>query len=81
MTGELPLRIVDAPGGPVIRCLCGAESAVVRPSSEQSAAIIRANRGSRIMNRGLSPDVSPAAVIRMIAHAKTCRRGQNAGAE
>ncbi|HEV2375173.1 MAG TPA: hypothetical protein VGS19_23815 [Streptosporangiaceae bacterium] len=77
----LPLRVIDQPGGLVIRCLCGAESAVVRPSSELSVAVVRASHGVGTLNRGVSPDVSPAAVVRMAAHAKTCVPGRNRALE
>lgn len=70
---ELPLRIIDQPGGPVIRCLCGAEAAIVYPAASGTAAIITANRGTGVRNRGLSPDLTPAAVLRMVAHVKACR--------
>ena len=65
--GELPLRIDDAPNGAVIRCLCGAEAAVMRPS------ITDQWRGTC--------DPSAAGLLRMILHAKTCLRGQNLALE
>jgi hypothetical protein len=66
MTGrrELPLRIFDDPAGPVIRCLCGAEAALMDPPRAQPAV------------RHSVPDASPAALLRMVLHAKQCQRGQ-----
>ena len=73
MIGELPLRIIDQPGGPVIRCLCGVESARVTAASDGAAPIVRAARRLSAPARGLAPDVSPGALLRMVAHAKACR--------
>lgn len=74
MTGELPLRVVDTPGGPYIRCLCGAEATVMRPElNYQRGGLVRTNRAQ--VKAG--SDLSPAALIRMVAHAKACVRGQN----
>lgn len=66
MTGreEMPLRIDDSPAGPVIRCLCGAEAAVMDPP--------RAQRPTRHS----VPDASPAALLRMVLHAKNCERAR-----
>jgi hypothetical protein len=71
MTGcdELPLRIDDTPGGPVIRCLCGVEAAVMDPPRAQPAI------------RHVVPDASPAALLLMVMHAKKCTRGQNLATE
>lgn len=77
MSGELPLRVIDTHQGFVIRCLCDAESAVVQPVTERAMGIVRANRGTGPTNRGIAADCSPAAVIRMAMHAKTCQRGHN----
>lgn len=65
MTGlqELPLRIDDAPHGAVIRCLCGAEAAVMAP-------------GIADRRRGTA-DPSAAGLLRMVVHAKRCLIGQN----
>jgi hypothetical protein len=65
--GELPLRIVDQPGGAVIRCLCGAEAATLR----RAVTPTRAMRSAVQLNQ-LSPDVTPAAVLMMILHARKC---------
>ncbi len=78
---DLPLRIAETPGGYVIRCLCGAESATVKASAEPAGAIVRAARGSAVANRGISPDVSPAAVLRMALHAKRCLPARNRALE
>lgn len=64
---ELPLRIDDAPGGFVIRCLCGAEAAVMAPG------ILDQWRGTA--------DPSAAGVLRMQLHARKCLIGQNLLAE
>jgi hypothetical protein len=62
----LPVLVVDEPGiGVLIRSLCGAESAVIRPALAAARAPARA-----------STDPSPAAVILMVAHAKACGRCQ-----
>lgn len=60
---ELPLLIFDAPGGCVIRCLCGAEAGVMRP-------------GMADMWLGRS-DPTAAGLPRMVLHAKACLAGQN----
>jgi hypothetical protein len=60
---ELPLRIDDAPHGAVIRCLCGAEAAVMRPG------IVDQWRGTA--------DPSAAGLLRMVLHAKRCLIGRN----
>lgn len=62
-TAELPLRIDDAPGGCVIRCLCGAEAAVMRPG------IVASWQGQS--------DPSAAGLLRMVLHAKKCLVGVN----
>jgi len=73
MRGELPLRVFDTPGGLVIRCLCGAEASVVRRAVTQLTGL----RASVEYHPRASPDVSPAAVLRMVAHAKACSRIAN----
>ena len=75
---ELPLRIIDQPGGPVIRCLCGVESAVVRAGPPAGAApVIRAAHGARVMARAVGPGTTPADVLRMVLHARRCVAGRN----
>ena len=61
---ELPLRIDDSPNGPVIRALCGAESAAI------GSPRVRATAGHT------APDASPAALLRMVMHARSCRACQ-----
>jgi len=68
----LPLRIIDQPGGPVIRCLCGAEAAVARPALANRGMVGLRSSGPRIER--LRPDLSPHAVLSMVIHAKRCRR-------
>ena len=60
---ELPLRVDDAQRGAVIRCLCGAEAAVMRP-------------GPVDLWRGTA-DPSAAGLLRMVLHAKRCLIGRN----
>jgi len=74
--GELPLRIVDQPKGAVIRGLCGVEAASLRRAVTVLPGLRRA-----VPLPGLSPDVTPAAVLMMIAHAKRCERCQQIQAE
>lgn len=62
-TAELPLRIYDEPGGALIKCLCGAEAVVMRPS------IVAQWKGQA--------DPSAAGLLRMVLHAKTCLIGVN----
>lgn len=78
---EFPLRVVDTPGGAVIRALCGAEAALVKPVADQAVPVMRAARASGPRVRGISPDSSPAAVLRMTLHTKTCLQCQNAARE
>lgn len=68
----LPLRIIDQPGGPVIRCLCGAEGAVLRAGLANRS--MTGLRGSGPALSRASPDLTPAAVLRMILHARNCAR-------
>lgn len=71
MTGdaELPLRVVDTPAGPVIRGLCGLEAAILDPRRRQDPT------------RVMAPDVSPAALMRMVLHARRCQACLNRAAE
>ena len=71
---ELPLRVIDQPGGAVIRCLCGRELATLR----------RGNAGHKLRRPSgrneyearsislLSPDISAHGLAVMVAHALTC---------
>jgi predicted alpha/beta-fold hydrolase len=73
---ELPLRIVDQPGGAVIRCLCGHELATLR----------RGVTGLTGMRRDaylphLAPDITAAGLVVMVAHAKACAEGRRRAAE
>jgi hypothetical protein len=71
---ELPLRVVDQPGGAVIRCLCGQELARVRRAlvTEQVSVRIRENHA----RPNLSPDITAAGLAVMVAHAIGCGRGK-----
>ena len=67
---ELPLRIVDQPGGAVLRCLCGLEaSRLVRSTVNNSMTGLRSSGAARPR---LSPDLSPAALLAMVVHAQAC---------
>lgn len=74
--GVLPLRVVDQPGGAVIRCLCGAEAATLRKAVTQMAGL----RAAAPLP-GLSPDITPAAVLNMIIHARSCAAARWLAAE
>jgi hypothetical protein len=68
---ELPLRIIDQPGGPVVRCLCGRELAQIRRSTGNNSMVgLRSSGPARPL---LGSDVSPAALLVMIAHARQCK--------
>jgi len=74
---ELPLRIVDQPGGTIIRCLCGRELASMRRGSASEALKRPEGRNSyeaRSIAR-LSPDITAHGLAIMIAHALTCKHG------
>jgi hypothetical protein len=64
---ELPLRVDDAPDGAVIRCLCGAEAAVMAP-------------GITDQWRGTS-DPSAVGLLRMVLPARRCLPGRNLALE
>ena len=70
-----PLLIVDRPGGPVIQCLCGAESAVIRNGLANRDMV--GLRSSGPAQAHASADLTGAGVMRMVLHAKSCVRGQN----
>ncbi len=71
---ELPLRIIDQPGGAVIRCLCGAELAALKRGLAGGVAFAR-TAGANPAQGKLSPDVSPAGLLIMVSHAQRCQRG------
>lgn len=64
---ELPLRVNDLPGGALVRCLCGAEAAVMSP-------------GITDLWLGRA-DPSAAGLLRMVLHAQRCLIGKNLAAE
>jgi hypothetical protein len=64
---ELPLRIVDQPGGAVIRCLCGRELAAVRRGLTEVPGM-RAG----VALPQLSPDLTVHGLLIMVVHAKAC---------
>ena len=61
---ELPIRVLDGPDGMVIAGLCGVESGVIAPAARHPG-------DSRV-----ATDWSPAALIRMAMHVKSCRECQ-----
>jgi len=74
MKGELPLRVVDQPGGAVIRCLCGRELAAMRRGLATGRLAARSGSG---INRGqvhLSPDLTIHGLLVMVAHAMSCEK-------
>ena len=72
---ELPLRIIDQPGGAVIRCLCGAELATLRRGVTRMAGLRQA-----VALPHLSPDITAAGLVVMVAHAKACDSGHERAA-
>lgn len=72
---ELPLRILDQPGGAVIRCLCGAELSTLRRGTTVLAGLRQA-----VALPHLSPDITAAGLVVMVAHAKACARGRERAA-
>jgi hypothetical protein len=78
MKQELPLRIVNQPGGAVVRCLCGRELATLRRGNA-SARLRRPAGRNTYEARGialLSPDITAHGLAVMVAHALTCEAGQ-----
>jgi len=74
---ELPLRIIDQPGGATIRCLCGRELASIRKGLVAEHILIRENRA----RAHLSPDITARGLAIMVAHAISCDRGRQLLAE
>jgi hypothetical protein len=72
--GELPLRIVNQPGGAVVRCLCGRELASIRRGSTANLIRQPAGRSQREARAisVLSPDLTVYGLAIMTAHALTC---------
>lgn len=68
----LPLRIIETDRGLVIRCLCGAESAVIRQGLANPGMLGLRGSGHRIGQ--LASDVTPAGVLNMALHARNCHR-------
>jgi hypothetical protein len=72
LPGELPLRVIDQPGGAILRCLCGLETArLVKSTVNDSMTGLRSSGPARPR---LSPDLSPAAILAMVVHAESCDR-------
>lgn len=67
---RLPLAVYEQPGGFVLRCDCGAETALVRQSTVNHTMTRLGGSGPR--RPRLSPDVGPAAVLAAIMHARAC---------
>lgn len=74
---ELPLRVVDTPGGLRLVCLCGAEATVIRPGLANELIRLKASHSRPKASAGLTP----VGLLRLVLHAKTCVRGQNAAME
>jgi hypothetical protein len=72
--GELPLRVVDQPGGAVLRCLCGLEAGRLIKSTGNYTMV--GLRGSGLARARIGPDLSPAAVLAMVLHAQLCPTGR-----
>ena len=68
--GELPLRIIRCEQGIVIRCLCGAESAVIRTEIANTTMTGLRTSGPRIPKA--RADLTPAGVMRMVLHTVNC---------
>ena len=79
MTGELPLRVIEKPEGILLVCLCGAESAMIRSGAGNHTMV--GLRGSGVARPRLTGDLTPAGIIQMVLHARTCLRGQNLASE
>jgi hypothetical protein len=72
---ELPLRIVQQPGGATIRCLCGLELARMRKGVSGGVKFARAAGGNRAL-MSLAADVTTPGLAAMVAHAMACQRGK-----
>jgi hypothetical protein len=73
---ELPVRIIDQPGGAILRCLCGLEAArLVKSTANYSMIGLRSSGPAR---HAVGADLSPAAVLAMVLHARGCERGRAA---
>jgi hypothetical protein len=66
------LRIVDQPGGAVIRCLCGRELATFRRGSAARLQPLRGSYEARSL-AVLAPDISAHGLAVMVAHALNCK--------
>jgi hypothetical protein len=73
-SGELPVRIIEEPGGGmIIVCLCGAEAAVMRRGLDDGELLRLRQSGYRTQIRS---DLTPAGLITMIIHARKCQRAR-----
>lgn len=79
MTGELPLRVIEKPEGIVLVCLCGVEAGTIRDGTGNHTMV--GLRGSGVARPHLGIDLTPAGLMRIVLHARTCLRGQNLAAE
>lgn len=57
---ELPVRVVDTPAGVVLRTLCGGEASSWAPEAPGTVQAVT--------------DLSPAGLMRVILHARRCKR-------
>jgi hypothetical protein len=76
---ELPLRVVEDDGMIILTSLCGAESGVIRMGLANSTMVGLRSSGAAMPR--VSPDLTPAAILRMVLHARGCLRCQNLAAE
>lgn len=79
VNGELPLRVIEKPEGIVLVCLCGAESAMIRSGAGNHTMV--GLRSSGVARPHLAADLTPAGLMRIVLHARTCLRGENLAAE
>ena len=77
MRGELPIRIVDDGSGPVLRCLCGAESATLRKGTVNRSMTRLRSSGPAAL--AMAAGLTPADLLIMVAHARTCARAAELG--
>jgi hypothetical protein len=76
---ELPTRVFEADGAIILRSLCGAESGVIRKGLANSSMVGLRSSGAAMPR--VSPDLTPAAILRMVLHARECLRCLNLAAE
>ena len=73
---QLPLIVVDQPGGATIRCLCGAEPATLRRGLAVGLQMARTGTGQNRGRARLAADLTTPGLLMMVLHAGRCKRGQ-----